>query len=88
MDDDLLLVGETQSVLTDECDGEGYAIHGLFPAWPVDEFILCLQNNESNKVLSGLTKDFRPGSDIAQLWDRQSKEMWPQKSTDQALVVG
>ena len=43
MDDYLLLVGEAESVLTDECDGEGYAVHGLFPTWPVNKFILSLQ---------------------------------------------
>lgn len=45
MDDDLLLVGEAQSVLTDERDSEGYAVHGLFPTRPVNKFILSLQRN-------------------------------------------
>jgi len=45
MDDDLLLIGEAQSVLTDESDSEGDAIHGLFPTWPVNKFILSLQGN-------------------------------------------
>lgn len=52
MDDDLLLIGEAQSVLTDECDREGDAVHGLFPTRPVNKFILSLQgnNNTSNKI--------------------------------------
>lgn len=52
MDDDLLLIGEAQSVLTDECDSEGDAVHGLFPTRPVNKFILSLQkyNRRSNKI--------------------------------------
>lgn len=45
MDDDLLLIGEAQSVLTDECDSEGNAIHGLLPTRPINKFILSLQRN-------------------------------------------
>lgn len=47
VDDDLLLVGEAQSVLTDERDSEGDAVHGLFPTRPVNKFILSLQRNIS-----------------------------------------
>lgn len=47
MDNDLLLVGEAQSVLTNECDSEGDAVHGLFPARPVNKFILSLQRSKS-----------------------------------------
>lgn len=43
MDNDLLLVGEAESVLANECDSEGDAVHGLFPARPVNKFILSLQ---------------------------------------------
>lgn len=52
VDDDLLLVGEAQSVLTDERDSEGDAVHGLFPTRPVNKFIFRLQKNNgrSNKV--------------------------------------
>lgn len=47
MDNDLLLVGEAKSVLTNECDSEGDAVHGLFPARPVNKFILSLQGIDS-----------------------------------------
>lgn len=47
MDNDLLLVGEAQSVLANECDSEGDAVHGLFPARPVNKFILRLQGIDS-----------------------------------------
>ncbi len=50
MDDDLLLVGEAQSVLTDERDREGDAVHGLFPTRPVNKFILSLQRNNGRYV--------------------------------------
>lgn len=52
MDNDLLLIGEAQSVLTNECDSEGDAVHGLFPTRPVNKFILSLQriNSKSDKV--------------------------------------
>lgn len=52
MDNDLLLIGETQSVLTNECDSEGDAVHGLFPTRPVNKFILSLQriNGKLDKV--------------------------------------
>lgn len=55
MDNDLLLVGEAQSVLTNERDGEGDAVHGLFPTWPVNKFILSLwrTNSELNEVCCG-----------------------------------
>lgn len=46
VDDDLLLIGEAQSVLTDECDSEGDAVHGLLPTRPVNKFILSLQKNQ------------------------------------------
>lgn len=47
MDNDLFLVGEAQSVLTNECDSEGDAVHGLFPARPVNKFILSLRGIDS-----------------------------------------
>lgn len=47
MDNDLLLVGEAKSVLTNKCDSEGDAVHGLFPARPVNKFILSLQGIDS-----------------------------------------
>lgn len=47
MDNDLLLVGEAQSVLANECDSEGDAVHGLFPARPVNKFILRLRGIDS-----------------------------------------
>lgn len=52
MDNDLLLVGETKSVPTNECDSEGDAVHGLFPARPVNKFILSLQgiDNEPDEL--------------------------------------
>lgn len=43
VDNDLLLVGQAESVLANECDSEGDAVHGLFPARPVNKFILSLQ---------------------------------------------
>lgn len=43
MDDDLLLIGEAQSVLTDESYSEGDAVHGLLSARPVNKFILGLR---------------------------------------------
>lgn len=47
VDNDLFLVGEAQSVLTNECDSEGDAVHGLFPARPVNKFILSLRGIDS-----------------------------------------
>lgn len=42
VDDDLLLIGEAQSVLTYERDGESKAVHGLFATRPVNKLILSL----------------------------------------------
>ena len=43
VDDDLLLVGETQSVFTDEGYGEGLTVHGLLSTRPVHKLILRLE---------------------------------------------
>lgn len=59
MDDNLLFVGEAQSVFTDERDSEGDTVHGLFTTWPVHELILGLKiiRSRSNTVhcQTGLT---------------------------------
>ena len=54
MDDDLLFVGEAQSVLTDECDSEGDAVHGLLPTRPINKFILSLQRNNIATLIYSL----------------------------------
>lgn len=54
MDADLLLVGQTESVFTDEGDSECLAVHGLFPTGPVHKLILCLQKSIHTVSLMGL----------------------------------
>lgn len=50
MDNDLLLVGEAQSVLANERDGEGDAVHGLLPTRPVNKFILGLRTKTNTRA--------------------------------------
>lgn len=49
MNDDLLLVGEAQSVFTDEGDGEGDAVHGLLTTGPVNKLILSLDTDTTRR---------------------------------------
>lgn len=42
VDADLLLIGQTESVLADEGDSERLAVHGLLPTGPVHKLILRL----------------------------------------------
>lgn len=45
MDADLLVTGQTETVFTDEGDGEGLTVHGFFPTGPVCKLILRLQKS-------------------------------------------
>lgn len=45
MDGDLLLVGQTKSVFTDEGDSEHLAVHGLLLTGPIHKLILRLHRN-------------------------------------------
>lgn len=51
MDADLLLVGQAESVFTDESDRERLAVHGLLPTGPVHKLILRLQKSKHTFTL-------------------------------------
>lgn len=52
VDTDLLLIGQTEPVLTDEGDSECLTVHSLLSTGPVHKLILCL--HESTDTVSCL----------------------------------
>lgn len=58
MDADLLLVGQTESVFTEEGYGERLAVHGLLPTGPVRKLVLSLQESPETISLLGLFMHF------------------------------